>query len=266
MHSVSEHTDFESRNVIGVIEGSDPKLKEEHVVYSAHLDHLGRCRQSEGVTDNVCHGTIDNASGDADVLEIARAYTKLPQPPRRSLIFLFPTSEESNLEGSSFFANHPTVPASGLVADINVDGAPGMRYPSKDVNAIGAEHSTLSRNTESAARLIGYEITPDPMPEQTFFVRSDQYSFVKQGIPSLLIRNGSDGGDVVKRWLDTRYHTPLDNMDQPIDYEAGVKGARMLFILGYEVAQQDQAPTWNKNDFFGTRFGPKASRPSGRTK
>ncbi|HXJ92238.1 MAG TPA: M28 family peptidase [Terriglobia bacterium] len=266
IHTVNSHQAIESRNVVGKIQGSDPELSDQYVIYSAHLDHLGLCPPVEGHNDTVCHGTVDNASGVATILEIARAYTKLPQPPRRSVLFLFPTGEEGNLEGSDYFAHFPTVPGKQLVADINLDVAPGMRYPCKDLNAIGGEHSSLNRSAEWAAQLTGYIITPDPVPEQNLFIRSDQYSFVQQGIPSVLIRNGADGGDVVKKWLRTRYHTPLDNMEQPIDYEAGVKAAGMAMLMGYEVAQQDQPPTWNKDDFFGTRFGPNTSNPLGQLK
>ena len=254
MHAVTSHQALSSRNVIGKIQGSDPELSVQYVIHSAHLDHLGMCPAVEGVSDKICHGTLDNASGVATVLEIARAYTKLPNPPRRSIIFFFPTGEEGNLEGSDYFAHFPTVPKQSLVADINTDLAPGMRYPSKDFNAIGGEHSNLNQNAVWAAQLTGHSITPDPMPEQNFFIRSDHYSFVQQGIPSIQIRNGSDGGEVVKKWLQTRYHTPLDNMEQPIDYDAGVDAAGLLFLLGYSVAQQDQRPAWNKDDFFGTRF------------
>jgi len=104
------------------------------------------------------------------------------------------------------------------------------------------------------------------VPEKNVFIRSDQYSFVQQGIPSVFIRNGADGGDVVEKWLQTRYHTPLDDMEQPIDYEAGVKAAGMLLLVGYEVAQQDQSPTWNQDDFFGTKFGPNVSSSTGEQK
>lgn len=265
MHTVNLHQNLESRNVIGRIEGSDPALKSEYLIYSAHLDHLGLCPPVAGSEDKVCHGTLDNASGAATILEIMRAYTKLPKAPRRSMLFLFATGEEGNLEGSDFFAHHPTVPANAIVADTNMDVAPGLRYPSEDLNAIGAEHSSLSRSAEWAAELSGYRITPDPMPEQNFFIRSDHYSFVQQGIPAILIRNGSDGEEVIEKWLQTRYHTPLDNMDQPLYYEAGVKAAGMVFLLGYDVAQQDQRPGWNKGDFFGIKFSPKSVASPGQT-
>jgi len=254
IHTVSSHQFIESANVVGRIVGSDPALRNQYVVYTAHLDHLGTCPPING--DNVCHGAIDNASGVATLLEIARAYTSLPRPPRRSILFLFVTGEEGNLEGSDYFAHFPTVSRKSIVADINIDAAPGMRYPGRDIMAVGIEHSSLRKNVEVAAQQIGYEISSDLQPEENWFVRSDQYSFVQQGVPAIWLRNGADGVDVVKKWLVTRYHTPLDNMDQQIYYDAGVKAAGMYFLLGYSVAQQDQPPSWNKNDFFGTRFSP----------
>jgi len=261
MHTENSHQTLSSRNVIGRIQGSDPELSGQFVIHSAHLDHLGMCPAVEGTSDKVCHGTMDNASGVATVLEIARAYTKLPKPPRRSIIFFFPTGEEGNSEGADYFVHFPTVPKQSLVADINTDIAPGMRYPSKDFNAIGGEHSSLNQNALWAAQLTGHSITPDPMPENNLFIRSDHYFFVLQGIPSILIRNGSDGGEVIKKWIETRYHTPLDNMEQPIDYDAGVDAAGLLFLLSYSVAQQDQRPSWNKDDFFGTRFSSQSASP-----
>jgi len=257
MHTVNSHQRIESENVVGAVQGSDARLNAQYVVYSAHLDHLGVCPPVKGSKDNVCHGTLDNASGVATALEIARAHTRLPQPPRRSILFLFVTGEEGNMEGSDYFAHYPTTSIKNIVADLNIDVTPGMRYPCADLNAIGAEHSSLNRNVEIAAQLTGYKITPDAMPEENFFIRSDQYSFVQQGIPSLHIRNGVDGAEAVKKWLQTRYHTPLDNMEQTIYYDAGVKAAGMIFLAGYDVAQQDQPPAWNKGDFFGDRFGAK---------
>ena len=134
----------------------------------------------------------------------------------------------------------------------------------KDVVALGAEHSTLGEEVVSAAKLMGYNVSPDPMPEEVSFIRSDQYSFVLQGVPAVDIEDGVkstdpkiNGLEVIKKWLVTRYHTPLDNMDQPIDFDSAAKGAVMNFLVGYQVAQHDAAPAWNKGDFFGTTFGPK---------
>ena len=262
IHTVSMQTTYESPNIIGKVEGSDPVLRDQYVVYTAHVDHLGICPPIEG--DNVCHGTLDNASGVATLLEIARAYSSLKQPPRRSVLFVFVTGEEMGLLGSDYFAHAPTVPLNKIVANINIDGAPGTLFPMKDVVAMGAEHSSIDKVAESAAREIGYALIPDPMPEEAGFIRSDQYSFVLQGIPVVSINDGInstdpkiDGLALEKKWLVTRYHTPLDNMEQPMDYDSGAKAAGLNFLVGYELAQQNQPPEWNQGDFFGTKFAQK---------
>jgi len=259
LQTVSTQTTYESPNIIGEIVGSDPALRDQYVVYTAHVDHLGICPPVDG--DNVCHGSLDNASGVAALLEIARAYASLKQPPSRSVLFVFVTGEEMGLLGSDYFAHSPTVPLNKIVANVNIDGAPGLLFPMKDVVAMGAEHSSIEKDVESAAREIGYALIPDPMPEETGFIRSDEYSFVLQGVPAVYIDDGIsstdpkiDGFAFEKKWMVTRYHTPLDNMDQPLDYESGAKAAGLNFLVGYEIAQQNQPPEWNHGDFFGTKF------------
>ncbi|MBI3666325.1 MAG: M28 family peptidase [Acidobacteria bacterium] len=253
IHRVSTHTEFESPNIIAKLEGSDPALRDQYVVYTAHVDHLGLCPPVEG--DKVCHGAWDNASGTASLLEIARAFTSLPRSPRRSVLFVFVTGEEMGLLGSDYFAHFPAVLIENIIANLNIDGSPSMLTSSKYLTAYGGEHSSLGKNAESAAQQVGYKISPDLMPEEVLFIRSDQYSFVLQGVPSLFIIDGADGLDVGRKWLTTKYHTPLDNVNQPLDYESGARGARMNFLVGYEVAQQDQPPAWNEGDFFGSKFG-----------
>ena len=262
IHTVSAETTYESPNIIGEIVGSDPALRNQYVVYTAHVDHLGICPPIDG--DNVCHGTLDNASGVATLLEIARAYASLPRPPHRSVLFVFVTGEEMFLIGSDYFAHFPTVPLNKIVANVNIDCAPGINFSMKDVVAMGAEHSSIGKVAESAAHEIGYVLVPDPMPEQNSFIRSDQYSFVLQGIPAVYFSDGITSSDPTinaleydKKWLITRYHTPLDNMDQPLDYESGAKVAGLTFLVGYELAQQNLPPEWNKGDFFGTKFAQK---------
>jgi hypothetical protein len=262
IRTVSSQTTYESPNIIGEVVGSDPALRDQYVVYTAHVDHLGICPPIDG--DNVCHGALDNASGVATLLEIARAYASLKQPPRRSVLFVFVTGEEMGLIGSDYFAHFPTVPLNKIVANVNIDGAPGLLFPMKDVVAMGAEHSSIDKIAESAAREIGYALIPDPMPEENDFVRSDQYSFVLQGVPAVNVSDGITATDpkinglaIEKKWLVTRYHTPLDNMEQPIDYDSGAKAAGLNFLVGYELAQQNQPPEWNKGDFFGTKFAQK---------
>ena len=262
VHTVATHQDFKSPNIVGVLTGSDPALRDQYVVYTAHVDHLGICPAVHG--DNVCHGAVDNASGTAALLEIARAFAGLPRPPPRSVLFVFVTAEEMGLLGSDYFAEYPTVPRKSLVANVNIDGAPGLYYAMKDVVPMGIEHSTLARTVEEAAAAMNYTLSPDPMPEEVGFIRSDQYSFVLRGIPAVDISDGVNavdpkinGLEVIKKWLTTEYHTPLDNMDQPLDYESAARGAQLNFLVGYKVAQQPQPPAWNAGDFFGTTFGGK---------
>src|SRR4029077_1188641 len=213
IHTVAVQSIIQSPNIIAELKGSDPALRDQYVVYTAHVDHLGICPAVEG--DNVCHGALDNASGTSTLLEIARAYASLPHAPRRSVLFVFVTGEEMGLLGSDYFAYFPTVPRKSIVANVNIDGAPGLYYAMKDIVPLGAEHSSMGDNVELAARQMGYEISPDPMPEEVAFIRSDQYSFVLQGIPAVDITDGVkafdpkvDGLAVIKKWLITRYHTP----------------------------------------------------------
>jgi hypothetical protein len=264
LHVVSAQTAIESANIVGKIEGSDPALRDQYVVYTAHVDHLGICPPVSG--DHVCHGAVDNASGTATLLEVARAYASLPKAPRRSVLFVFVTGEEMGLLGSDFYAISPTVPRNAIVANVNIDGAPGIYYAMKDVVAMGPEHSSLAKTVASAAGELGYDLSPDPMPEEVGFIRSDQYSFVLQGIPAVYITDGVkavdpkiDGLNVLKQWLNTRYHTPGDNMEQPLDFESAAKGTRLNFLIGYEVAQQDARPEWTAGDFFGATFGKQES-------
>ncbi len=262
IHSISTHTSADSPNIVGELVGSDLALRNQYVVYTAHVDHLGICPPVKG--DKVCHGALDNASGTASLLEIARAFASLAQAPRRSILFVFVTGEEMGLLGSDYFASFPTVPRSAIAANINIDGAPGLFYAMKDLIVLGVEHSSLEQQVESAAKRIGYSLSPDPMPEENFFIRSDQYSFVQQGVPAVDVTDGIqaidpkiDGLKLQKEWMVTKYHTPLDNMDQVLDYASGAKAAGVNFLVGYEVAQQDAVPTWNKGDFFGEKFGPR---------
>lgn len=268
IHTVAVQSVIQSANIVAELKGSDPSLRDQYVVYTAHVDHLGICPAVEG--DNVCHGALDNASGTATLLEIARAYASMPQPPRRSILFVFVTGEEMGLLGSDYFAHFPTVPLPSIVANINIDGAPGAFYPMKDVVALGAEHSTLGDETAAAAKVMGYDLSPDPLPEEVYFIRSDQYSFVLQGVPAVNISDGVKAVDpkinlleVEKKWNVTRYHTPLDNIDQPMDFDSMAKLSLLNFLVGYQVAQHDTVPSWNAGDFFGARFGPRHTAPAG---
>ncbi len=259
IHTASRLTRIESRNIVAEVRGSDPKLSDQYVVYTAHVDHLGLCTPVEG--DRVCHGAWDNASGIAYVLEVACAFASLPQSPRRSLLFVFVTGEEMGLLGSDYFVHYPTPPRAQIVAGINIDQAPGVLYPLKDIVPMVAEHSSLIEDVRRAAARLGYDVSPDPRPEELFFVRGDLYSFVRQGIPAVWILDGTkstdpkqDGAAIWKRWLTGIYHTPKDNMNQPFDFESAAKAARLNFLVGFEVAEEERLPAWNAGDFFGGKF------------
>ena len=192
MATSSTRKDIESANLVGRVTGSDPQLRNEHVVYIAHVDHFGRGVAMNG--DDIYNGAHDNASGVAVVLEIAHAAVTLPTRSRRSALFLFVTAEERGLLGSDYFARHPTVPRDSLVADLTLD-MPFLFHPLLDIVPYGAQHSTLMAPVSKAAQHLGIGLAEDPIPEQVLFIRSDHYSFVRQGIPSLFIKSGFKTGD-----------------------------------------------------------------------
>ena len=217
IRTTSRHRTIESANVVAKLEGSDPNLRDEHVVYVAHIDHFGIGEPMEG--DAIYNGAHDNASGVSILLEIARAYTALPEAPRRSILFLGVTAEEWGLLGSDYFVRHPTVPAENLVADFSLD-MPFLFHPLLDIVPYGAEHSSLSEAVGLAAEHLGLEIGLDPIPEQVLFIRSDHFSFVRQGIPSLFIKSGFETGDpsmdgsaINAAWRVDFYHTPRDEAE-----------------------------------------------------
>jgi Zn-dependent M28 family amino/carboxypeptidase len=236
----STHKDIESANLVARLEGSDPALRDEHVIYVAHVDHFGRGVPMNG--DDIYNGAHDNASGVAIVLEVAQAFAQLPTPPRRSMLFLFVTAEERGLLGSDYFARHPTVPRDGIVADMTLD-MPFLFHPLLDIVPYGAQHSTLATPVTRAAERLGIAIAPDPIPEQVLFIRSDHYSFVRQGVPSLFIKSGfqtgdaRDGAAINAAYRRDVYHKPNDDMSQAFDFEAGAAHARINFLTGWQVAQ-----------------------------
>ncbi|OKL40575.1 M28 family peptidase [Pontibacter flavimaris] len=252
--------DIESYNVIGKIEGSDPVLKNEYVVHSAHLDHTGVGKPIDG--DSIYNGAHDNASGVASLLEIAKVYHNVKKKPKRSILIVMVTAEEMGLLGSAYFAKFPTVPASQLVANVNTD-MPTLIAPLLSVVPLGAAHSSLQEEVQQASKYLGLDVEEDPEPEQNRFVRSDQYSFVVQGVPALHIKYGNKTADgknnldeTVKVWRDKYYHKPQDNFEGGVfDFDAARKYVQLNFLIGYLVAQEEQRPTWNEGDFFGNRFG-----------
>jgi len=258
VRTVSEHEDVASWNVVARLEGSDPVLRDEHVTYVAHIDHFGIGVTVDG--DSIYNGAHDNASGASIVLEIADAYTSLPQAPDRSILFLFVTAEEWGLLGADYFVHSPTVPRPSIVANFSLD-MPFLFHPLLDIVPYGAEHSSMGRSVAQAAEYMGLDIGPDPIPEQVLFIRSDHFAFIRQGVPALFIKSGfetgdeRDGGAINTDFRQNRYHTPFDETEQGFDYEAGADHARINFLTGYLIAETPQRPTWNEGDFFGGLFG-----------
>jgi hypothetical protein len=255
----TNHEQVASPNVIGIIPGSDPVLKNEYVVFSAHLDHIGIGAPVNG--DNIYNGFYDNAMGTSLLIEAARAFAAMPQHPRRSVLFIALTGEERGLIGSDYFAHYPTVPSDSLVANVNLD-MPLLLYPIADVIGFGAEHSTLQQLIEPAVAAEDLALTPDPVPEEVLFIRSDQYSFVRQGVPSVFLVPGFtskdpaiDGGAAFQEHLATHYHRPSDDSSRPVHWESALRFARANVRIGSAIADADSPPAWNEHDFFGERFG-----------
>jgi hypothetical protein len=259
IHNVTTLGNISSTNVAAKLPGSDPALAGECVVLTAHLDHLGIGTPVKG--DKIYNGALDNASGSAILLEIARAFARMNPRPRRSILFLAVTGEEKGLLGSDFFAHYPTVGKKAVIANVNMD-EDLMLWPLKDIVAYGAEDSSLGSVVNEAAKRMELTISPDPAPEEVIFIRSDQYSFVKQGVPSVFPVAGFKSDDpkvnpeaIFKNWEQTRYHQPQDDMNQPgLDFTAAASYARFVFLCGWTIAQKTERPTWNAGDFFGQHY------------
>lgn len=265
MSSRTKIEKIESRNVVAALPGSDPALAAEHVVFSAHLDHLGigaPVKDKAGVEDRIYNGAIDNALGVSIMLEAAHELAGARARPKRSLLFLATTGEEMGLLGAEWFASHPTVPPASMVANINMD-MPVLMAPTTDVVPIGVDHSTLQSTLDAAAKEIGVALSPDPFPEENVFVRSDQYAFIRAGIPAVYLNGGVVPADkdkardpkiALRYFLRNCYHQPCDDADQPIQYGDAARLARLNAKIGQLVGDAAERPKWNKGDFFGEKF------------
>ena len=266
----SRHRLLESPNVVGVLEGSDPALKDEYVVVMGHLDHLGIGKGKDG--DVVYNGAMDNAAGIAAILETARAFVESGQRPRRSILFMANTAEEKGLLGVDYFGQYPIVPLDRIAGVVNID-MPILTYDFGDIVAYGADSSTMGPLVEAAAARMGMKVTPDPLPEQRIFTRSDHYMLVRRGVPAIFLKtgpmaaDGSQNGDVETRaFRATHYHEPSDELDLPIVWSAGAKFTRINWLIARELANAEEKPRWYAGDFFGETFAPKAAKapkPSG---
>ncbi len=254
---------FTSPNVIGMIPGSDPKLKGEAVLLMAHLDHVGVDEGADG-EDKIHNGAMDNASGIASMLEVARAFQQSGKPPRRTILIAAVTGEEHGLLGSQWLAKNPVIAGQRVVSVVNLD-MPVLLYDFTDVVAFGAEHSTMGPIVANAAATEGVKLSPDPMPEENLFMRSDHYSFVQSGVPSVFLMTGfANGGEAKFRdFLKTHYHQPSDQTDLPFDWNAAAKFARVNYAIAREMADVDQAPRWYADSPFAKTAPdmPTAARP-----
>jgi hypothetical protein len=245
-----KRSQVKSENVAGVLTGSDPALRNEYVIVSAHLDHLGIGEPVHG--DRIYNGAMDDASGDASLIEIARAMRDAKAAPKRSILFLSVTGEEKGELGSAYFAAHPTVKGR-IVADINMDMYLPL-FPLKYLEVQGLGESTLGDDIRVVASAAGVEVQADKEPEHNRFIRSDQYSFIKKGVPALAFKFGYVPGTpeekTFKAWYSERYHGPADDLSQPVDLVAAAQFNNILEQLVLRVADADKRPEWKADSFF----------------
>jgi peptidase M28-like protein len=255
-----QRTPVDSENIIGIFAGSDPGLKNEYVVMSAHLDHVGIGRAVNG--DDIYNGAMDDASGVASVIEIARLLKESGATTKRSVLFMAQTGEEKGLLGSKYFAAYPTVPFEKIVANINLDMFLPL-YPLKVIEVQGLAESSLGDSVREAAKEQGVDVQTDREPEQNRFIRSDQYSFIRRGIPSLAFKFGYEFGSpeeqIRRDWVRDVYHKPNDDLKQPVDVNAAAKFDRVILGLLRRVADDPARPHWNEDSFF-KRFAAVSGR------
>jgi len=246
-----------SHNVVGRIDAAPNLLDDEHVVLTAHLDHLGVGAPRNG--DAIYNGAQDNAVGTAVMLEAGGRLQADRGQLRRSVLLVATTAEEKGLLGAAYFASHPTVPRESIVANVNLD-LPYTVADVSDVIPVGIEHSTLETLTQRAVAESGLTLTPDPIPEEVVFIRSDQYPFVKAGVPAVYLlagirrKDGTDGLQSLERYLSDTYHLPNDDLAQPIDWLGAARLAVVNHNIARAIATQPERPRWKPGDFFGTRF------------
>jgi Zn-dependent M28 family amino/carboxypeptidase len=252
-----ENQDVESHNVAGVVRGSDPKLAGEFVVLTAHLDHVGVGAPING--DSIYNGAMDNASGIATLIESASVIARAK--PKRSVVFVAVTAEEKGLLGSRYFSRNPTVPGDGIVANINMDMFLPL-FPLKSVMVLGLDESDLGDDVRAVAEEMMIGVQPDSQPQRNRFIRSDQYNFIRLGVPALALKLGFEPGSpeakIETDWTRERYHAPSDDLAQPIDRAAAVAFTDLIGRLSLRVANRETRPSWKSDSFF-KRFVPPAT-------
>jgi hypothetical protein len=249
----SIHSETQSPNVIGVLEGSDPILKNEYVILTAHSDHIG-ISQNSVKKDKINNGAMDNASGVSTLLEIAYELHSTGVKPKRSIIFAFVTGEEKGLLGSDYYAHYPTLPIEQIVANVNLD-MPILTYRTNEMIAFGSEHSSLKASVTQAMNQHNIRLIADPMPEQALFVRSDQYSLVKKGVPAVYLKPSakdikSNTTSAHDSFRQQHYHMPTDDLNLPIDYEWAAQFVDINLAIAINIANAEETPKWNNDSFF----------------
>ena len=242
---------LESTNIVAKITGTDPKLKDEYVVLSAHIDHLGIGEPIN--SDRIYNGAMDNGSGSALLLDMARSLKQTHTTLKRSLLLVWVTGEEKGLLGSKYFAEHPTVAAKSMVADINTDMFLPI-VPLKILTVYGLAESDLGDRATQAGDHLNVHMQADPLPLLNVFIRSDQYNFVRHGVPSLMIDVGAVPGSpeaaTIKTWRTERYHAPSDDADQPVNLATAAGYEEVIRALVIEVADNPARPQWKQDSFF----------------
>ncbi|MHC4586226.1 MAG: M28 family metallopeptidase [Planctomycetota bacterium] len=249
---------IESRNVLGKLEGSDPELKDEYVIYTSHWDHFGIGEEIDG--DNIYHGAIDNATGIGGMIEIARAFLSLPNPPKRSILFLAVTAEEQGLLGSEYYAANPIYPLAKTLGVINMDSL-NVYGKTSDVVIVGLGNSDLDDFATQVAADQGRIIKPDPTPEKGSFYRSDHFPFAQQGVPALSSRDGIDyvgkpedyGMQIRKEYISKHYHKPSDIVRPDWDMSGAVQQLQYYWMVGYRIAEANKYPEWKPGAEFKTK-------------
>jgi Zn-dependent M28 family amino/carboxypeptidase len=254
--------EVESQNVAGIVKGSDPALAGEYVVLTAHLDHVGVGAPING--DSIYNGAMDNASGIATLIESAS--TIAAAKPKRSVVLVAVTAEEKGLLGSRYYALNPTVPKAAIVANINMDMFLPL-YPLKSLMVLGLDESDLGDDIRAVAQEMGIGVRPDPQPQRNRFIRSDQYSFIREGVPALAMKVGFEPGSAEEKvdaqWTHDRYHAPSDDLSQPIDRSAAVGFTDAIGRLSVRVANRPTKPMWKETSFFKRFAQPAASKTTG---
>jgi len=252
---VSKIRQISSRNVLAMLPGSDPKLKNEAVVYSAHYDHLGIRPDMPG--DNIYNGARDNATGCGILLELARVYAQAQSKPRRSVIFASVTAEEQGLLGSEYLGKHPPIPAARIALDLNFDDVPPLGEP-EEVEVSGAERTTFYPTVEPMAKEFRLAIRPDSHPEAGHYYRSDHFSMARVGVPAFSINEGMKykghnsqwGTEQAEEYTNKHYHQPSDEYNPSMDFRGDATIARFGFALGWAAASQPKVQGWQKGDEF----------------